>query len=68
MKRSRVPTNPTTLASLHLIDAAPAESTERQLRREYIAFCEECRRDLDPIEVEFGGIPTFTEWKETYNA
>jgi len=39
-----------------------------ELREEYRLWCEEATRDLDPIEAEFGGLPTFKEWKETYHA
>ena len=34
------------------------------LRAEYRQYCEDCRRDLDPIEQECLGLPTFREWKE----
>lgn len=65
-RQTRVPTNPNTLITLHLIDAP--EDRERQLRREYIAFCEDARSNLAPVEAEFSKFPTFTEWKESKHA
>jgi hypothetical protein len=35
-----------------------------QLRAEYEQFKQDCARDLDPIEVEVCGIPTFKEFRE----
>jgi hypothetical protein len=58
-RQLRVATNPASFK------AAGIDITD-DLRAEYEEFCEECRRDLDPIESEYGGVPTFTEWKLTY--
>lgn len=35
---------------------------EEEAREKYRVFCEESAKDLDPIEAEYGGIPTFEEW------
>lgn len=37
---------------------------EEALREEYEEFCEDARRDLDPVEAENLGLPTYREWKE----
>jgi hypothetical protein len=42
-------------------DVAQADD---ELRAEYEQFKEDCARDLDPIEAEFAGMPTFTEFRE----
>jgi hypothetical protein len=42
-------------------DVAQADD---DLRAEYEQFKEDCARDLDPIEVEACGIPTFNEFRE----
>jgi hypothetical protein len=46
--------------------AAAIEACVRQeeLREQYRQFCNYCKRDLDPIEQENLGLPTFREWKE----
>jgi hypothetical protein len=43
-------------------DAESAAMHEAELREEYAQFCESIRRDLDPIEAECGGCPTYREW------
>ena len=42
--------------------AIEARVRAEELREEYRLFREECARDLEPIEVECGGIMTFKEW------
>lgn len=47
-------------------DAESAAMNEAELREEYAQFCESIKKDLDPIEAEFGGCPTYKEWLAEY--
>jgi glycine cleavage system regulatory protein len=49
-----------------ILAAIEARIRQEELREQYNQFCEDCKRDLDPIEAEYGGVPTFKEWKEAY--
>ena len=42
--------------------AESAAMNEAELRVEYRQFCENIGRDLDSIEAECGGCPTYQEW------
>lgn len=64
IRQLRVPTNPTTLKTIGKL----APSVEEELREEYESFCEGIKKDLDPIEAEYGGHPTFAEWLEAQDA
>ena len=55
-ERAIAPTNPATIQRMS------------ELREQYKEFFEECRHDLDPIEAEYGGIPSFAEWPEDIEA
>jgi len=36
-----------------------------EMRQKYREFCEECKKDLDPIEAEYGGLISFEEFVES---
>jgi hypothetical protein len=52
-------TQPSTAGSRASLDA---RALHEGLREEYRFFCDDIKRDLDPIEAEYGGCPTFQEW------
>ena len=43
------------------LTAMPSYRRE-ELKAQYAEFCEECAKDFEPVEVEYGGLPTFIEW------
>jgi hypothetical protein len=43
--------------------SAPSDA---DLRAQYERFCADLKRMLPPVEAEYHGTPTFTEWKEAY--
>lgn len=47
-------------------DAESAAMTEAELREQYGQFCDGIKKDLDPIEAEYGGCPSFEEFKQAY--
>lgn len=49
----------------HAMEADIVAAIEARIEREeYRRFCADCKRDLDPLEAEFGGLPSFDEWKQ----